>query len=112
MNWTAEQWLDVLAQAPCQMALLDTAAQNWTQALMRQYLMVYHQIHLSQSALSKSWRRVGLRWQGYTQRFCYFFSCVAFGEEIDYLSLAISEVGYEGKFIEAGVDFVLASSPV
>jgi transposase len=63
MNWTAEQWLDVLSQAPCHLALLDTAAQNWTQALMRQYLVAYHQIHLSQSALSKSLQRVGLRWR-------------------------------------------------
>ena len=63
MNWTAEQWLDVLSQAPCHLELLDTAAQNWTQALMRQYLVAYHQLHLSQSALSKSLHRVGLRWR-------------------------------------------------
>jgi transposase len=63
LDWAAEQWLDVLSQAPCHLELLDTAAQNWTQALLRRYLVVYHQAHLSQSALSKSLHRVGLRWQ-------------------------------------------------
>jgi transposase len=63
LDWTAEQWLDVLAQAPCHLEQLDTAARNWTQALMRQYLVAYHHVQLSQSALSKSLRRVGLRWR-------------------------------------------------
>lgn len=63
LSWTAEQWLDVLSQAPCHLELLDTAARNWTQALIRQYLVTYHQIHLSQPALSKSLHRVGLRWR-------------------------------------------------
>jgi len=63
LDWAAEQWLDVLSQAPCHLELLDTAAQNWTQALLRQYLVIYHQVHLSQSVLSKSLHRVGLRWR-------------------------------------------------
>ena len=63
LDWTAEQWLDVLSQAPGHLELLDTAARNWTQALLREYLAVYHQVHLSQSALSKSLHRVGLRWR-------------------------------------------------
>ena len=63
IDWTADQWLDVLAQAPCNLALLDTAARNWTQSLLRQYLALYHQVNLSQPALSKSLHRVGLRWR-------------------------------------------------
>ena len=63
LDWTAEQWLDVLSQAPGHLELLNTAARNWTQALLREYLLVYHQVHLSQSALSKSFHRVGLRWR-------------------------------------------------
>jgi transposase len=63
IDWTADQWLDVLAQAPCNLALLDTAARNWTQRLLRQYLTLYHQVNLSQPALSKSLHRVGLRWR-------------------------------------------------
>lgn len=63
IDWTADQWLDVLSQAPCHLALLDTAAQNWTQSLLRQYLVLYHEVNLSQPALSKSLHRVGLRWR-------------------------------------------------
>jgi len=63
MDWTTDQWLGVLLQAPCHLALLDTAAQNWTQSLLRQYLVLYHEVNLSQPALSKSLHRVGLRWR-------------------------------------------------
>lgn len=63
IDWTADQWLDVLSQAPCHLALLETAAQNWTQRLLRDYLALYHHVHLSQSALSKSLHRAGLRWR-------------------------------------------------
>jgi transposase len=63
VEWSREQWLDVLAQAPCDLAGLDTAARNWTQRLLQTYLAVYHQITLSQSALSTSLRRAGVRWR-------------------------------------------------
>lgn len=63
VDWTAEQWLDVLSQAPCDLATLDTAARNWTQALLQSYLLVYHEITLSQSALSNCLRRAGIRWR-------------------------------------------------
>ncbi len=63
IDWTADQWLDVLSQAPCNLSLLDIAAQNWTQRLLREYLALYHQVNLSQPALSKSLHRVGLRWR-------------------------------------------------
>jgi transposase len=63
VDWKAEAWLDVLAQAPNELELLGTAARNWTQALLRTYLLVYHQISLSQSALSNSLRRAGIRWR-------------------------------------------------
>ena len=63
VEWTNDQWLDILAQAPCELAGLDTAARNWTQRLLQTYLAVYHQITLSQSALSISLRRAGIRWR-------------------------------------------------
>lgn len=63
VEWTSDQWLNVLAQAPCELAGLDTAARNWTQRLLQTYLAVYHQITLSQSALSTSLRRAGIRWR-------------------------------------------------
>ena len=34
VEWTNDQWLDILAQAPCELAGLDTAARNWTQRLL------------------------------------------------------------------------------
>ena len=60
VNWTAEAWMDILAQAPNELELLDTAARNWTQRLLQTYLAVYHQITLSQSALSNCLRRAGI----------------------------------------------------
>lgn len=38
LDWTAEQWLDLLAQSPADLERLNTGAQNWTQALLREYL--------------------------------------------------------------------------
>ena len=63
VNWTAAAWLDILAQAPNELELLDTAARNWTQRLLQTYLAVYHQIILSQSALFNCLRRAGIRWR-------------------------------------------------
>ena len=38
VTWTKEQWLDLLAQSPADLPLLETADQNWTQAMLRRYL--------------------------------------------------------------------------
>ncbi len=45
VNWTAEAWMDILAQARTSWKL-DAAARNWTQRLLQTYLAVYHQITL------------------------------------------------------------------
>jgi transposase len=63
LNWTQAQWQDVLAQSPANMAQLNTAAQNWTQALLRQYLETYHEVKVTQTTVSKALRRVGIRWR-------------------------------------------------
>jgi transposase len=63
LTWTQEEWLDLLAQSPGDYPELMTAAQNWTQALLLQYLAIYHQIQVTQTTLSKSLRRVGIRWR-------------------------------------------------
>lgn len=63
LDWTEAQWLDVLAQAPANMERLETAAQNWTQDLLRQYLEAYHQISVTQTTVSKALRRAGIRWR-------------------------------------------------
>ena len=63
LTWTQAEWLDVLAQAPADIAVLKTGAQNWTQALIREYLEQVHQIRVTQTTISKALRRVGIRWR-------------------------------------------------
>lgn len=63
VDWTAETWQDILEQAPNELVGLNTAAHNWTHALLQRYLLVYHQLSLSQSALSNALRRAGIRWR-------------------------------------------------
>ena len=63
LTWSKAQWLDLLAQAPASLPLLDTADQNWNQAMLRHYLERYHQIQVTQTTISKTLRRVGIRWR-------------------------------------------------
>jgi transposase len=63
LDWTREQWLELLGQAPDQFELLESGAKNWTQALMAQYLAAYHQVHITQGAVSTMLKRVGLKWK-------------------------------------------------
>jgi transposase len=63
LTWTQAQWLDVLAQSPANLPLLASQARNWTQALLCQYLHLYHQIEVSQPTIAKHLRQVGIRWR-------------------------------------------------
>lgn len=63
LTWTKEQWLNLLAQAPADLALLETADQNWTQVMLRRYLEKYHQLEVTQTTISKTLRRVGIVWR-------------------------------------------------
>lgn len=63
LRWTKEQWLDLLAQSPADLALLETADQNWTQAMLRRYLEKYHQVEVTQTTISKTLRRLGIVWR-------------------------------------------------
>ena len=63
LTWTKAEWLDLLAQSPADLTLLETGAQNWTQAMLRQYLATYHQVQVTQTTISKALRRVGIRWR-------------------------------------------------
>jgi len=63
LDWTKAQWLDLLAQSPADLEQLETGAQNWTQALLREYLATYHQLEVTQTTISKALRRVGIRWR-------------------------------------------------
>jgi transposase len=63
LTWIKAEWLDLLSQSPADLALLESGAQNWTQALLGQYLAAYHQVQVTQATLSKALRRAGIRWR-------------------------------------------------
>lgn len=63
LDWSKDQWLALFGQAPSQFEKLNSGAQNWTQALMVQYLADYHQIKVTQPAISTMLKRVGLKWK-------------------------------------------------
>ena len=52
----------VLERSPSQFEKLKTGARNWNQNLMQQYLARYHQIEVSQSAISGLFKRLGIPW--------------------------------------------------
>ena len=56
------EWEELLHQSPSQFKQLQTAARNWSQELVLDYLRVYHGILLTQPALSKLLKRQGIRW--------------------------------------------------
>jgi transposase len=55
-------WEELLHRSPCQFEKLNTAARNWTQALLGRYFAVYHGIEVAQSTLSSLLKRIGFRW--------------------------------------------------
>jgi transposase len=63
LAWTKSEWLDLLSQSPADLTLLDSGAHNWTHALLAQYLAAYHQLQVTQTTISRSLRRVGIRWR-------------------------------------------------
>jgi transposase len=63
LTWSKAEWLDLLSQSPADLALLETGAQNWTHALLGQYLAAYQQVQVTQATISKALRRVGVRWR-------------------------------------------------
>jgi len=63
LAWSKAEWLDLLSQSPAELALLETGAQNWTQALLVQYLALYHQVQATQTTIARTLHRVGIRWR-------------------------------------------------
>jgi transposase len=63
LTWTKTKWLDLLAQSPADLPLLESGAQNWTHALLRQYLATYEQVQVTQATISKALHRAGIRWR-------------------------------------------------
>jgi transposase len=61
-SWTKEEWDALLHRSPCQFEKLATGARNWTQTLLVHYLLMYHQVSMSQSALSYLFKRLGISW--------------------------------------------------
>lgn len=57
-----DELAEVLQRSPSQFEKLNTGARNWTQPLMSQYLWHYHQIKISQGAISSTFKRLGLPW--------------------------------------------------
>jgi transposase len=57
-----DEFSELLRRSPSQFEKLETGARNWNQALMKQYLWHYHQIKVSQSAISGMFKRLGLPW--------------------------------------------------
>ena len=63
LDWDKEQWLSLLGQAPSQFERLNTGAQSWTQELMVNYISTYHQVEVTQAAISLMLKRVGVKWK-------------------------------------------------
>ncbi len=57
-----EELGEILERSPSQFEKLETGARNWNQALMKQYLWHYHQIDISQGAVSGTFKRLGIAW--------------------------------------------------
>ena len=53
---------ELLERSPSQFEKLETGARNWNQALMKQYLWEYHQIDVTQSAISAKCKQLGIPW--------------------------------------------------
>ena len=52
----------ILERSPSQFEKLETGARNWNQELMSRYLWHYHQIKVSQGAISGTFKRLGIAW--------------------------------------------------
>ena len=57
-----DELVELLRRSPSQFEKLETGARNWNQELMKQYLCHYHQIEVSQSAISGLFKRLGIPW--------------------------------------------------
>jgi len=57
-----DELIELLRRSPSQFEKLDTGARNWNQALLKQYLSEYHQVEVSKSAISGTFKRLGLPW--------------------------------------------------
>jgi len=59
---TKPEWEELLRQSPSEFSLLKTAARNWSQGLIVEYLACYHQVHVTVSAVCQHFQKEGIRW--------------------------------------------------
>lgn len=59
---TKAEWAELLHQSPSQFDRLHTGARNWTQELVVDYLLVYHEVQVTQPAVSLCVKRHGITW--------------------------------------------------
>jgi transposase len=62
ISLSKDELAEVLQRSPSQYEKLVTGARNWNQELMSQYLRHYHQLKISQGAISGTFKRLGLPW--------------------------------------------------
>ena len=59
---TKAEWEDLLHQSPFQFDRLQTGARNWTQAMVVEYLHLYHHVTVTQGAVSACLKRHKISW--------------------------------------------------
>jgi len=57
-----DELVELLRRSPSQFEKLETGVRNWNQPMLKQYLWHYHQIDVSKSAISGTFKRVGIPW--------------------------------------------------
>lgn len=62
INLSKEELSEILERSPSQFEKLESGARNWNQSLMRTYLKQYHQLEVSQSVISETFKRLGIPW--------------------------------------------------
>ncbi len=56
------EWEELLRRSPSQFDQVNTGARNWSQELLVDYFRQYYQVTVDQSTISKTMKRLGLRW--------------------------------------------------
>ena len=62
INLSKEELSEILERSPSQFEKLESGARNWNQGLMKVYLKQYHQLEVSQSVISDTFKRLGIPW--------------------------------------------------
>ena len=63
ISWSKAEWEGLLKRSPSQFEKLNTAARNWTQALLVDYFAAYEQLTVAQEVISGRLKQVGISWK-------------------------------------------------